>query len=143
MSDRSLSELYSEIYRCEDCRGVRNPDGVNYFINGRGKPSSTDYLPITIPVASFGDVVNSKIWVIATNPDGSERKDTLVRLSVNRFGAGRRSLLKDEHIKEIFRLQRNYFRQPQSHWHPYFLNFVKLFDGLKVSGQSISFRAYE
>jgi uracil-DNA glycosylase len=141
LETRTLSELYSEIYRCEDCRGIKNPDVVDYFVNGMGKPSSIDYLPITIPVASFGDVVNSKIWVVATNPDGSDRKDALVGLPVTKFGIEQRSLLRDEDVKRIFKFQCDYFKRPKSSWHPYFLNFVELFDGLKVSGQPVSFSA--
>jgi hypothetical protein len=132
-------ELYSKIYRCEDCRGIKNPIGVHYFVNGRGQPNSKDYLPITVPIACFGDAVNSKIWVIATNPDGSDRTDTLVGLPIDKFGVAKRSLLTDTNIEQIFNIQCNYFRQPKSNWHPYFQTFVSLFDGLKVKGQPVSF----
>ncbi len=132
-------ELYSQIYKCEDCRKIRDPDGVYYFVNGKGNLSSTEYLPITIPVGNFGDVIKAKIWVVATNPDGSDRADALVGLSLDKFGATSRSLLKDSDIEEIFRLQCNYFREPKSRWHPYFLVFVKLLEGMKVEGQPISF----
>jgi hypothetical protein len=139
MDSKIPNELYSRIYRCEDCKGIKNPIGVHYFVNGRGQPKSRDYLPITVPVACFGDVVNSKIWVIATNPDGSDRTDSLVGLPIDRFGIDKRSSLTDNNIEEIFNLQCNYFRQPKSNWHPYFLSFVGLFDGLKVEGKPVSF----
>ncbi|MGB8780789.1 MAG: hypothetical protein WCD81_09100 [Candidatus Bathyarchaeia archaeon] len=77
--------------------------------------------------------------MVATNPDGSDRADALVGLSLDKFGATSRSLLKDSDIEEIFRLQCNYFREPKSRWHPYFLVFVKLLEGMKVEGQPISF----
>lgn len=133
------NELYSQIYRCEDCQGIKNPIGVYYFVNGRGQPKSKDYLPITVPVACFGDVVNSKIWIISTNPDGSDRTDSLVGLSIDRFGVDKRSMLSNQNVAEIFNLQCNYFRQPKSKWHPYFNTFVSLFDELKVEGHSVSF----
>lgn len=110
-------------------------------MNGRGQPKSKDYLPITIPVACFGDIVNSKIWVVATNPDGSDRTDRLVGLSINKFGVDKRSSLTEKNIEEIFTLHCNYFRQPKNDWHPYFHSFTCLFDGLKVQGQSIRFNA--
>lgn len=139
MNNQIPNELYSQIYRCEDCRAIKNPMGVHYFINGRGLPKSRDYLPITVPVACFGDIVNSKIWVVATNPNGSDRTDILVGLTVERFRVSKRSLLTDDNVEEIFNLQCNYFRQPKSSWHPYFHSFVGLFDGLKVEGKSVSF----
>lgn len=139
LKDNSLGKLYATIYRCEDCQAIKDPDGVYYFVNGRGKPSSPEYLSVTVPVANFGDVINSKIWVVATNPDGSDRNDPLVGLPVEKFGVNRRSLLKEKDIEEIFNLQCNYFKQPKLLWHPYFLTFVKLLDGIRVKGQPISF----
>jgi hypothetical protein len=53
-------ELYSKLYKCEDCKDIKNPNGVFYFINGRDFPSGAN-LPITIPVGHFGDVLNAKI----------------------------------------------------------------------------------
>ena len=120
MEDR-LTSLYSRIYRCEDCREIKDPEGVYYFVNGKGTPSSTEHLPATVPVANFGDVLKAKIWVVATNPNGTNRTDKLVGLPVSKFGVERRRHLRDRDIKEIHRLQCDYFRMPKESWHPYFL----------------------
>jgi len=132
------SELYSRLYRCEDCKEIRDPNGVFYFINGKGEPSSRDYLHVTIPVGHFGDVVNAKVWVILTNPKG-DRNDSLVGLSVDQFGVTRRSQLKDEDVKSIFNSQCEYFKQNKNKWHPFFLPYVELLEGIKVGNQPISF----
>lgn len=60
MVNQTPNELYSQIYRCEDCREIKSPIGVHYFVNGRGQRTTKDYLPITVPVACFGDVVSVK-----------------------------------------------------------------------------------
>ncbi|HDQ05097.1 MAG TPA: hypothetical protein ENN36_00045, partial [Candidatus Bathyarchaeota archaeon] len=99
--DKSLLEFYSLLYRCEDCKRISNPWGVFYFINGKGIPNSFDYLPPTIPVSHFGDISNSKIWVITTNPKG-DRTDPLVGLAVEKFGKKDRALLKESDIEDIF-----------------------------------------
>jgi hypothetical protein len=82
MISGSLLEFYSRLYRCEDCKEIRNPCGVYYFVNGKGTPCSSEYLPPTIPVSHFGDIANSKLWVVTTNSKG-DKYDLLVGLNVH------------------------------------------------------------
>ena len=135
-----IQELYSRIYRCEDCKDCTNPIGVHYFVNGNGNPSSSNYLPITIPVANFGDVINAKVWVVVTNPAG-DRVDPLVGLSVKSFKVNSRSQLNDEDIKKIFDFQCNYFKHGKDRWHPFFFTFYHLLNGIKIGNEPISFEA--
>ena len=130
-------ELYSKLYRCEDCKDIRTPEGVFNFVNGKELDSGKK-LPPTIPVGHFGDVLKAKIWVILTNPKG-DRNDSLVGLSVDQFDVARRNQLGDEDIGRIFDLQRNYFRQQRTQWHRFFLPFVELLEGITVRGRPVSF----
>lgn len=136
--NESLLGFYSKLYRCEDCKGIKNPRGVHHFINGRGIPSSSGYLPPTIPVSHFGDIVNSKIWVVTTNPKG-DRSDPLVGLNVQKFGVNSRTYLTESDIQSIFETQCNYFRSSKERWHRFFLPFVQLLDGLRLGKQNLSF----
>lgn len=136
----SLSGFYSRLYRCEDCKDIRNPRGVNYFINGKGTPRSSGYLPPTIPVSHFGDIANAKIWVVTTNPKG-DRNDPLVGLDVRKFGVKSRTHLAESDIHSIFETQCDYFRDNNTRWHPFFSVFVKLLDGIRFGPQSLSFRS--
>ena len=140
MMDGSLFGFYSRLYRCEDCKEIRNPRGVYYFVNGKGTPFSAGYLPPTIPVSHFGDIENSKIWVVTTNPKG-DRDDPLVGLSVHKFGVRSRTRLKESDINSIFEIQCDYFRDNNRKWHPFFSTFVKLLDGIRPGQQSLNFRS--
>lgn len=131
-------QFYSKLYRCEDCREIRNPDGVHYFVNGKGTPGSPEHLPPTIPVSHFGDIVNSKLWVVTTNPKGN-RNDPLVGLDVLKFGVNNRAELKDSDIRCIFKTQCNYFRKGK--WHRFFSPLVKLLNGIHLGQQTLSFRS--
>ena len=138
--DGSLFGFYSRLYRCEDCKEIRNPRGVYYFVNGKGTPRSPEYLPPTIPVSHFGDIANSKIWVVTTNPKG-DMEDPLVGLDVHKFSVGSRTHLTESDINSIFEIQCDYFRDSNSKWHPFFSVFVKLLDGIRLGQQSLSFRS--
>jgi len=105
-----------------------------------GTPSSPGYLPPIIPVSHFGDIVNSKLWVITTNPKG-DRSDPLVGLYVQKFGVSKRPYLKESDIKSIFKIQCDYFRYGKRRWHPFFLNFVELLDGIRFGKQRLSFQS--
>jgi len=134
----SFLQFYSKLYRCEDCKEIQNPDGVHYFVNGKGTPDSPEYLPPTIPVSHFGDIVNSKFWVVTTNPKG-DRSDPLVGLNVLKFGVNNRAELKESDIKSIFETQCNYFRKGK--WHCFFSPLVKLLDGIRLGQQTLSFQS--
>ncbi len=140
MLNGSLSRFYSKLYRCEDCKEIRNPQGVYYFVNGKGTPRSPEYLPPTIPVSHFGDIANSKIWVVTTNPKG-DREDQLVGLNVHKFNVRNRTHLKEADVNSIFRIQRDYFRDSNTQWHPFFSVFVRLLDGIRLRQQSLSFQS--
>jgi len=135
-----LSGFYSRLYRCEDCKEIRNPRGVYYFVNGKGTPRSPEYLPPTIPVSHFGDIAHSKIWVVTTNPKG-DREDPLVGLNVHKFGVRSRTHLTESDINSIFEIQCDYFRDSNSKWHPFFSTFVKLLDGIRLGQQSLNCRS--
>ena len=137
--DGSLLEFYSRLYRCEDCKEIRNPRGVYYFVNGKGTPRSPEYLPPTIPVSHFGDIANSKIWVVTTNPKG-DREDPLVGLNIHKFGVRSRTHLKESDINCTFEIQCDYFRDSNRKWHPFFSTFVNLLDGIRLGQQSLNFR---
>ena len=139
MMDGSLLGFYSRLYRCEDCKEIRNPHGIYYFVNGKGTPCSPEYLPPTSPVSHFGDIANSKLWVVTTNPKG-DRDDPLVGLNVHKFGVSSRSHLKELDIKSIFEIQCDYFRD-NAKWHPFFSPFIKLLEGIRLGQQSLSFRS--
>lgn len=138
--DDSLWEFYSRLYKCEDCKEIRNPDGVHQFVKGRGTPQSPGYLPPTIPVSHFGDIVKSKIWVVTTNPKG-DRSDPLVGFYVQKFGVSRRAYLKVSDIKSIFDIQCGYFRENKRRWHRFFLSFVGLLDGIRLGKHGLSFQS--
>ena len=140
MMNGSFLEFYSRLYRCEDCKEIRNPRGVYHFVKGKGTPCSPEYLPPTIPVSHFGDIANSKLCLVTTNPKG-DRCDPLVGLDVRKFGVSKRAHLKEFHIKSIFKIQCNYFRDNNRKWHPFFSTFVKLLDGVRLGKQSLSFRS--
>lgn len=141
MVAESSLEFYSKLYRCECCKGIRNPSGVYHFINGKGSPQSSEHLPPTIPVSHFGDIVNSKIWVVTTNPKG-DRNDPLVGLPVQKFGVSSRAHLKDPDIKSIFQIQCDYFRAHASgSWHHFFLAFFNLLDGIRLGKHSLDFQS--
>jgi len=89
-------------------------------------------------VSHFGDIANSKIWVVTTNPKG-DREDPLVGLNVHKFGVRSRMHLTESDINSIFEIQCDYFRD--SKWHPFFSAFVKLLDGIHLGQQSLSFRS--
>lgn len=91
-------------------------------------------------MSHFGDIINSKLWVVTTNPKG-DRSDPLVGLYVQKFGTSSRANLKESAIKSIFRTQCDYFRGSKRKWHPFFLNFVELLDGILLGKQSISFQS--
>ena len=135
--NESMVRFYSRLYRCEDCRGIQDPRGVFYFVNGRGVPKSAGYLPPTIPVSHFGDVVNSRLWIVTTNPKG-DRDDALVGLNVMRFDATRRRDVKGSDVNAIFNAQCSYFREGND-WHSFFLDFVDLLDGIDLGGHALSF----
>ena len=139
LDDGFPAGIYSRLYRCEDCKDITNPDGVFNFINGAEFASGAK-LPVTIPVGHFGDVLKAKVWVVLTNPKG-DRTDSLVGLSVDQFNVARRSQIKDEDIKSIFHLQQNYVKKQKTKWHPFFLPFAELLEGIKVSSQPISFES--
>lgn len=139
MMDGCLLGFYSRLYRCEDCKEIRNPRGVYYFVTGKGTPCSPAYLPPTIPVSHFGDIVNSKLWVVTTNPKG-DRYDPLVGLNLHKFGVSSRTYLKEPDIKTIFDIQCGYFRDNRK-WHPFFSTFVKLLDGIRLGEQNLLFRS--
>jgi len=136
----SFSKFYSKLYRCEDCKEVRNPQGVYYFVNGKGLPQSAEYFPPTIPVSHFGDILNSKLWVVTTNPKG-DRSDPLVGLNVDKFGVEGRTYLKKPDVESIFAIQCEYFRGDIKTWHPFFLTFVKLLEGIRLGGENLSFQS--
>jgi hypothetical protein len=137
--DKSLLKFYSRLYSCEDCKNIRNPQGVYPFINGKGTPGSQEYLPPTIPVSHFGDIINSKLWVVTTNPKG-DRNDPLVGLSVHKFGVNRRTDLKEANIESIFETQCRYFRNSNGKWHRFFSALIKLLDGIRLGQQRLFFR---
>lgn len=137
--DCSTETFYSKLYRCDDCKESKEPCGVCQFVNGEGNHNSKTYYYPTVPVSHFGDIVNSRVWVITTNPKG-DRTDALVNLSVDKFGVKKRSELKSQHINSIFDIQSNYFREDPKKWHPFFVIFVKLLEGLQIEGTGISFR---
>lgn len=137
--DCSTEIFYSKLYKCDDCKESKEPCGVYQFVNGCGNPNSKSYCYPTIPVSHFGDIINSRIWVITTNPKG-DRTDPLVNLSVDKFGVIQRSQLKSQHINRIFDIQSNYFREDHKRWHPFFLPFVRLLEGLQIEGTNTSFR---
>lgn len=140
MMNECLLGFYSSLYKCEDCRELRDPGGVYYFIRGKGKPHSPKYLPPTIPVSHFGDITNSRLWVVTTNPKG-DRNDPLVGLNVHNFGANSRAHLKESDIKSVFEIQCSYFRESNGKHHIFFTNLVKLLDGIRLGPQSLSFRS--
>lgn len=135
--NNSLLEFYSRLYRCEDCKEITNPKGVFNFVNGRGKPSTPSYFPPTIPVSHFGDIANSILWIVTTNPKG-DRTDPLVGLNVHQFSVNSRSDLREFDIKSIFETQCNYFVNRRGHL--FFNVFFKLLEGIKYRQQILSFR---
>jgi hypothetical protein len=59
--------------------------------------------------------------------------------SVDQFNVSRRSQLEDKDVKAIFQLQCDYFKQQRNKWHPFFLSFEELLEGMKLGNQTISF----
>ena len=86
MISEDIIELYGKIYRCEDCSNIPpiDPDGVSDFVCTGEKQ--------TFPVSHFGDIIKSKIWIIATNPKG-DRNDPNVGHLVKDYAQSSRKLI--------------------------------------------------
>jgi hypothetical protein len=93
--------LYGKIYRCESCSHFSDPNGVFPFAS-RSAP-----LGQTVPVSHFGNIRTALLWLLLTNPRGTDRSDSNVGLLAGKFAANRGAILPTD-VPTIFQHFSNY-----------------------------------
>jgi len=126
------ADLYEAIYRCESCSHLTDPKGVFPFAS-RSAP-----LGQTVAVSHFGNIRTALVWLLLTNPRGSDRNDSNVGLTVQRF-ATNRSQIAPSDVPRILQHFSDYDFDTSSpdFWEPW----KKLLDGLTIRGKELSFKS--
>lgn len=99
--DQDEASLYEAIYRCESCSHFVDPNGVFPFASRTAADGQT------IAVSHFGKIGSALVWLILTNPRGTDRNDSNVGLPVRKFAANRDAILPKD-VPTIFQHFSNY-----------------------------------
>jgi hypothetical protein len=119
--------LYHDLYRCESCSDLSDPNGVAPFTN----PGPAQ----TIPVSHFGDIDKSLIWVIFNNPKG-DRSDPNVGTTPGMFGAAGRTTLS---ASDAQRVKERFDRYFAAKCHAFFEKWKTLLNGLSIKDEKLTF----
>lgn len=130
MDERAAErDLYSDIYRCQSCSDLTDPDGVRDFAAIGPKQ--------TVPVSHFGDISNSPIWLVLNNP-ANDRSDLAVGTVPAQFGAPSRATLEIDAVDSIKKRFDSYFNGA-TRIHSAFAPWIALLDGLELDGEISTF----
>jgi hypothetical protein len=124
-------DFYGELYRCEACSCLIDPEGVYPFASPNAPQGQT------LPVSHFGDVKKALIWLVVTNPKGN-RNDPNVGLAVKQFAANRGALA-NEDIDPIFEHFSKYDFTSASP--EFFGPWRELLNDLIVGGKNVTFES--
>jgi hypothetical protein len=124
------TKLYEAIYRCESCSHLTDPKGVFPFAS-RSAPEGQ-----TVAVSHFGNVKSAPLWLLLTNPRGTDRSDANVGLSVRDFAANRDEIPTSE-VPNIFQKFSSYNFDTSSpdFWTPWKV----LLDDIKIGDKTVRF----
>jgi len=132
---QSESDLYSAIYRCESCSHLTDPNGVFPFASRDISNSEGQ----TIAVSHFGNIRTALVWLLLTNPRGSDRSDSNVGPSVQAFAinAKTRKEIPTSKVPKIFQHFSDYDFDKSSpdFWEPW----KALLDDIRVDDKSVRF----
>lgn len=131
MKSGEIIEFYGEIYRCEECTKIPaiDPDGLSEFIRSGDKQ--------TFPVSHFGDIISSKIWIIATNPKGDRNDPNVGHLAKDYNQLSRKSISRED-TEQVFKHFCKYFENNHN-IHSFFDPYMKLLDNINFKGQNLTF----
>src|SRR5277367_6622353 len=124
------ASLYETIYRCESCSHFTEPKGVFSFAS-RAAPVGQ-----TVAVSHFGNIKTAPIWLILTNPRGTDRGDSNVGLPAGDFATNRNAILPTD-VPKIFQHFSNYDFDTSSadFWKPW----IALLDGIRIDEKVLRF----
>ncbi len=122
--------LYGAMYRCESCSHFTDPDGVFPFAS-RDSPEGQ-----TVAVSHFGNIRTALLWLLLTNPRGTDRSNSNVGLSVRDFALNRDGIPPSD-IPKIFQHFSDYDFDISSadFWQPW----KALLDDINIGDKNLRF----